>query len=151
MDKGIYCLVFRNPDCTVRVGALGGIRFRDGWHVYVGSALGPGGLRRLARHIGLAAVRDKKPKWHVDYLLVNPEFRLTYAVSTVTTERLECRLASGIGGDEVPSFGCSDCACISHLLYFHDDPLAIVRNAFGKLGLSLPITTLIRPSGDSEL
>lgn len=62
MDKGVYCLVFHNPACTVRIGALGEIAFRKGWHIYVGSALGSGGLKRLGRHIALAADKDKRPK-----------------------------------------------------------------------------------------
>ena len=81
MDKGIYCLVFKNPACTVRIGALGPVAFREGWHIYVGSALGSGGLARLDRHIALARDRDKRPKWHVDYLLTDrpvlpPVYRL---------------------------------------------------------------------------
>ena len=75
MDKGIYCLVLKNPACTVRVGALGPVSFAAGWHCYIGSALGPGGLVRLERHLRLAAHRDRRPKWHIDYLLTDPRFR----------------------------------------------------------------------------
>ncbi len=57
MDKGIYCLVLKNPACTVRVGALGPLPFAAGWHCYIGSALGPGGLVRLERHTRLAEHR----------------------------------------------------------------------------------------------
>jgi Uri superfamily endonuclease len=97
MDKGIYCLVFENPACTVRVGALGDIPFAAGWHVYVGSALGSGGLKRLERHIVFAKGRDRRPTWHVDFLLASPHFLLSSAVSAVTTNRLECPLAEAIG------------------------------------------------------
>ncbi|MEN6611746.1 MAG: GIY-YIG nuclease family protein [Methanoregulaceae archaeon] len=135
MDKGLYCLVLRNPACTVRVGALGEIAFREGWHVYVGSALGSGGLARLERHRRLAEARDRKPKWHVDYLLVNPAFRLATTVSAATGERLECRLAGLIGGEGVPAFGCSDCDCPSHLFYFDRNPGDAVRDAFRACGL----------------
>ncbi len=142
MDKGIYCLVFENPACTVRVGALGPTGFRGGWHIYVGSALGSGGLARLGRHIALARDRNKRPKWHVDCLLLDDHFSLRYAVYAPTLERLECRLAWKLGGPGVPSFGCSDCRCLSHLLCRETDPGDEIVAAFGSLGL-VPVTTTI--------
>jgi len=111
MDKGIYCLVFENPSCTVRVGALGEIAFRRGWHIYVGSALGSGGLARLERHVALSRNKDRRPKWHVDYLSASQSFCLRSSVSAMTEERLECRLAAALGGENIPGFGCSDCDC----------------------------------------
>ena len=144
MDKGIYCLVFKNPDCTVRVGALGRLPFRAGWHIYVGSALGSGGLKRLERHIALAQKRDKQPKWHIDYLLTDPRFLLSSAVSAATAERLECPLARAIGsGDHVPGFGCSDCDCRSHLMYRSLDPHNEIVAAFRNLGLHPSIKTIM--------
>ena len=143
MDKGIYCLVFHNPECTVGIGALGEIAFRKGWHIYIGSALGAGGLKRLERHIALSQEKDKKPKWHVDYLLTNTEFPLRYAVSAVTPLRLECLVASAFGGESVPLFGCSDCTCTSHLIYRETDPLLEVREVFRCLKLT-PVTKTIK-------
>lgn len=143
MDKGVYCLVFRNPACTVRIGALGEIAFRKGWHVYVGSALGSGGLARLNRHIALSQEKDKTPKWHVDYLSTTSCFSLRYTVHAVTDEQFECRLAETLGEPGIPGFGCSDCTCPSHLLYRTRDPVEEVRHAFGSLGL-VPVTTTIK-------
>ena len=143
MDKGIYGLVFSNPSCTVRVGALGEIVFRRGWHIYVGSALGSGGLARLERHIALSRDRDKHPKWHVDYLLTNPVFHLRYTVHALTEERLECRLAGALGNENVPGFGCSDCDCPSHLFYRSSNPVDEIEMAFGSLGLTASTTTLM--------
>jgi Uri superfamily endonuclease len=142
MDKGIYGLIFYNPSCTVRVGALGEIAFRRGWHIYVGSALGSGGLARLGRHIALAEVKDKRPKWHVDYLLTSDQFTLLYTVSATTTEPLECGLARAICDDTVPGFGCSDCDCTSHLFFRRTDPVAGVKDAFQAIGL-VPATTIM--------
>jgi len=145
MDKGIYCLVLENPECTVRVGALGTLSFAAGWHCYIGSALGPGGLLRLERHINLAERRDKRPKWHIDYLLTDPRFQIAYAVSAPTQERLECRLATALarGGTGVLKFGCSDCTCPSHLMYRERDPKNEIIAAFSGLGLSPGIKTII--------
>lgn len=135
MDKGIYCLVFRNPACMVRIGALGEIPFRAGFHIYVGSALGSGGLTRMERHIRLAEVRDRPQKWHVDYLLTDPGFLLSYAVYATTPDRLECPLVAEMGGEVVPGFGCSDCACTSHLMYRKHDPRKELVEAFRNIGL----------------
>ena len=143
MDKGIYCLVFSNPACTIRVGALGEIAFRRGWHIYVGSALGSGGLTRLERHIALSRDRDKRPKWHVDNLSTSPAFSLRYTVHALTEERLECRLAAAIGGEMVPGFGCSDCDCTSHLFYRCRNPLKEVETAIRSLGPDACTKTLM--------
>lgn len=143
MDKGIYCLVFQNPACTARVGALGEIAFRKGWHVYVGSALGSGGLTRLERHVALSREKNKKPKWHVDYLSTNHRFTLRYTVHAVTEERFECRLAGALGKPGIPGFGSSDCDCPSHLFYRTRDPVSGIERAFRSLGLD-PVTTTIK-------
>jgi Uri superfamily endonuclease len=143
MDKGIYCLVFRNQACTATIGALGPLPFATGWHCYVGSALGSGGLARLSRHCQLATERNKRPKWHVDYLLTDPRFVLAYTISAITTERLECRLASTLSGTGVHGFGCSDCSCDAHLLHWSRDPQRKIFGAFESLDLVPVMKTLI--------
>ena len=143
MDKGVYCLVFENHECTVRVGALETLTFRAGWYIYVGSALGSGGLKRLARHISLARLRDRQPKWHVDYLLTSPGFSLSYAIFAVTQERCECRLAQALNDPGILGFGCSDCSCSSHLLYRQGDPKQEILAAFRELQLNPVIKTII--------
>ena len=64
--KGAYILILRlrNP-LRIRVGSLGVVEFDREYYAYVGSAMGPGGVRaRLCRHIrGRGAKR-----WHIDYL-----------------------------------------------------------------------------------
>ncbi|MDO8872520.1 MAG: GIY-YIG nuclease family protein [Methanoregula sp.] len=145
MDKGIYCLVFKNPGCTVRIGALGEIHFQPGWHCYIGSALGSGGLKRLERHISLFHNRDKRPKWHVDYLLSSPLFSLACAVYGVTRERLECRLAQDLGDGGVPGFGSSDCNCASHLFYRQCDPEDEILSALRHLRLIPTTKTIMSP------
>jgi len=145
MDKGIYCLVFENPGCVVQVGALGEIAFQSGWHIYIGSALGSGGLKRLMRHISIARNHDRNPKWHVDYLLTSSFFSLYYTVYGVTRDRFECRLANILNESNVPAFGCSDCSCTSHLLYRQDNPKQDILAAFRELQLDPIIKTIINP------
>jgi Uri superfamily endonuclease len=142
METGIYCLLLENGPADVAVGSLGTLRFPRGWHLYVGSALGPGGLARVERHLRLYRNRDRSPRWHIDYLLLSPSFRLRYVLSALTGQDLECRLAEALGPPLVPGFGCSDCTCPSHLFHRRGDPRNEVAEAIGSLGLAPVITTL---------
>ncbi|MDD1639252.1 MAG: DUF123 domain-containing protein [Methanomicrobiales archaeon] len=142
MEPGIYCLLLENGPADVAVGSLGSLRFRRGWHLYVGSALGPGGLARVERHHRLYRDRDRLPRWHIDHLLLSSEFRLRAVVSAETGEDLECRLAETVGPPFVPGFGCSDCTCPSHLFYRQARPESEVVRAFRSLELVPVITTL---------
>jgi Uri superfamily endonuclease len=144
MDKGTYALVFSNRPCSLVVGSLGEIRFRRGFSIYIGSALGPGGLARVSRHLRLSREKDRAPRWHVDYLLISPCFTLRHIVCGTGGEDLECALAAALGGDNIPSFGSSDCSCGSHLLSRPEDPLDEVMRAMASLGLAPRSTTIIK-------
>lgn len=133
--KGVYCLIFENRSCVIEVGKKGAFSFSEGFHVYVGSALGPGGMKRVKRHIELSLRKDKNPKWHVDYLHLSSSFRLSWAACASTSDRLECELAHRLGGDQVPGFGCTDCSCKSHLFYRKKNPLPEIKEVFNELGL----------------
>ncbi len=134
-EKGVYCLVFENRDCVIEVGKKGTFSFSEGFHIYTGSALGSGGMKRVKRHIDLSSKRDKNPRWHVDYLHLKSSFRLAWAVCAGTSDRLECELARRLGGDSVPGFGCTDCACKSHLFYRKENPLSEIKGVFEALEL----------------
>ena len=143
MDKGVYALIFSNRPCSLAIGSLGKVRFRGGWHVYVGSARGPGGFARVKRHRRLSLARDRAPAWHVDHLLLSPCFSLRAIVCGATTRDLECSLAGALGGGCVPSFGSGDCACPGHLFYRRADPVGEVREAMAGLGMRPVSTTII--------
>lgn len=110
-----------------------------GMYIYVGSALGLGGLRaRLARHFS----RSKKVKWHVDQItrVITP----LLAVYAISRGRLECRVAGELlkRGFKAPvkGFGASDCSqgCPAHLLACHSglpSCLRLVLEVFLALGL----------------
>lgn len=136
MQTGCYCLVFANAAAVLEVGSLGPIAFRAGYHIYIGSALGPGGLSRVGRHVRLKRCRDRRPHWHVDRLLLDPRFRLSAVVTAGTSTRLECALARALGGDAVPGFGSSDCRCGSHLVFRPGNPVDEVVASFNAVGLS---------------
>jgi len=143
MDRGTYCLILRNRRCGVKVGAIDAISFPEGWHVYVGSAQGAGGLFRVRRHIRVAFEGISAPRWHIDYLLGHPAFSLVAVACAVTADReSECTIARRMGGVPVPGFGCSDCRCFSHLFYFTSNPEKAVISTFSSLGLSASIKTI---------
>jgi Uri superfamily endonuclease len=142
MEKGVYCLIFKNATCRVGVGSLGAIDFPAGWYVYTGSAMGPGGLCRVSRHCRLFSSRAGKIHWHIDYLLTDPGFSLRFTISARTAIALECDIARIIGGSPVPHFGSSDCHCTSHLHYFRADPCDRVAGCFRSLGLDPDIATI---------
>ncbi len=118
--RGVYCLliVLRN-DCDIVAGALGPRHFRSGAYIYVGSAMG-GVAQRIGRHMS----KEKKLRWHIDYLLQFSEMVATVAVHSESKKR-ECEivdalLSPGQVSSPVRGFGSSDCRCASHLLYFGD-------------------------------
>ena len=152
MDKGIYCLVFENPGCVIRIGALGEISFRRGWHIYIGSALGSGGLKRLMRHISVAISHDRKPPNGMLIIFSRPLFFLLIIQSMESPgDRLECLLANILNDSGVPAFGCSDCSCPSHLLYRQGDPRQEIVSAFRKLQLDPIIKTIINPQVEDNI
>ncbi|MBN1580584.1 MAG: GIY-YIG nuclease family protein [Anaerolineae bacterium] len=121
---GTYCLVVRlDQFAQIRVGALGTFDFLCGWYIYVGSAMGPGGLRaRLARH----SRSDKRLHWHIDYLLAEGTLEATWQMAS--SEKHECVWAKaviGLPGARIPAlgFGSSDCRCPSHLVYLPHAPM----------------------------
>jgi len=120
---GTYALLLAWPRAAaVTVGRLGEHRFPPGSYVYVGSALGPGGLRaRVRRHLGSA----RRLHWHIDYLRPHTTIREIWLIHD--TERRECEWAarlSALAGARVPvpGFGASDCDCVAHLVHFAERP-----------------------------
>ena len=121
---GTYVLVLssRSTD-LIQIGRLGALQLQLGFYVYVGSALGPGGVRaRLAHHLKLS----RRPHWHIDYLRAHTKVEeICYRLDT---RRLEHVWAEHIGlakGASVPlvGFGSTDCRCKSHLVFFEQRPL----------------------------
>ncbi|WP_084270811.1 GIY-YIG nuclease family protein [Methanobrevibacter cuticularis] len=133
--KGSYCLIIANKkEKKIAIGKLGEINFEKGSYVYIGSAMNSL-IPRLKRHIS----NDKKVHWHVDYLLNEKEVSVEDIIFTINTERIECKLAHLISanGKEIAKFGCSDCNCNSHLIYFkeHQDSLNYVKLAYRELAI----------------
>lgn len=123
LDSGSYQLVIKLADKRrIKVGRLGSFVFPAGYYVYTGSA--KRGLEaRIARHLR----RDKKLRWHIDYLL---QFATVVEVNRYPNE-VECELnkiLSRQGGKViVERFGSSDCMCETHLLYIGGSQVNILH------------------------
>ncbi|MDI6819512.1 MAG: GIY-YIG nuclease family protein [Candidatus Hodarchaeaceae archaeon] len=114
--RGTYALLVHVPyDLAVSVGELGTLSFNAGYYAYIGSALG--GLKaRVGRHLRA----EKRPHWHIDFLLARS--RAVDIVAAPSRTRRECAVAGELAKklQSVRGFGSSDCACQSHLFYSPD-------------------------------
>ena len=135
-ECGTYVLVLQlTHHRTMRVGSLGRIRFARGYYTYVGSARR--GMRsRVARHL----VREKKKRWHIDWLTTQPGV-VPIAVASTMMTGLECRIAAVLSSradTRVDGFGCSDCGCESHLYHFSQtDDLFLALEHLRRYGVSM--------------
>ena len=112
--KGAYCLVIElKKDSSIKIGALGNIKFKKGLYCYVGSALN-NLEKRVQRHLSI----NKKIHWHVDYLLSNKNSSIKKIFYKQSNKRGECNIARFVlknSTSSIAKFGCSDCNCKSHL------------------------------------
>jgi len=127
----VLLLVLAQPR-LLAAGRLGRHRYPSGAYLYVGSALGAGGLQaRLRRHLS----PGRRPRWHVDRLLAVARPRALFAV--VSRTRLECRWARALvragALPAVPGFGASDCRCATHLFRWPEPPERIPAPPGGRL------------------
>lgn len=123
-DSGIYSLVIKlDREQTIKVGGLGKRKFEKGFYIYTGSALN--GLKaRIARH----KRKTKKLFWHIDYMLASRYAKIFKVFTIETNKRMECefnRIIQSYPNAKalVKGFGCSDCNCKSHLVYFGKNPV----------------------------
>ena len=120
---GTYALILQaDHRRVVRIGRLGQLAVEPGCYVYVGSALGPGGVRaRVGHHTRLAT----RPHWHIDYLRRAAALRhVWYSYDSVRREHAWADIFAHMRGASIPlpGFGASDCACLTHLYFFSRQP-----------------------------
>ena len=111
--KGSYVLLVElTDDEIIAVGRMRNICFRGGFYAYVGSAMN-GIESRLSYH----RRHNKKPHWHIDYLLQRASISDIIVCQSDTRE--ECRIARELSSqyDSIYGFGSSDCRCQSHLFF----------------------------------
>jgi len=96
----------------VSIGRLGEFDFPAGDYVYTGSA-----RRNLEARIARHLRRDKRLRWHIDYLLMAPGVTVGAVRRSAVAE---CALNHAtVGAVLLPGFGASDCrqGCGSHLKF----------------------------------
>jgi Uri superfamily endonuclease len=149
-EGGAYALVLLcSQEGPVQIGKLGILQLRRGFYIYVGSALGPGGVRaRVAHHQKLSP----RPHWHIDYLRSLTSLdRVWYSHDRVCREHQWARVISELRGasDPMAGFGSSDCGCKTHLFFFtrrpsfkefrrraQHEPMAATKTGFSVLSES---------------
>jgi len=119
-NRGTYLVILKlDEKKEIAVGKLSKIPFREGYYVYIGSA-----LNNLDKRVERHKRWRKRLRWHIDYLRAESTFHNSIAIRS--GDRLECDIAremKKIGEWEAPGFGCSDCFCSSHLFGIKTDPL----------------------------
>ncbi len=111
-DWGIYALLVWSDEQDLDVGALGTLHFERGYYVYIGSA-----QRNLQKRVERHLRREKKLRWHIDYLLLHARIldftaaKLTKPWEEIVAQILQERYAC------VPHFGAGDSSAYSHLFY----------------------------------
>jgi len=111
--KGVYILLIKiNKKIQEKIGSLGKINFNKGIYAYVGSA-----QNNLEKRIQRHKTKNKKMRWHIDYLLNNKSSKILKVFYKKDGKEEECRIAKKLSKNEKPilEFGCSDCKCKSHL------------------------------------
>ena len=112
-----YQLIINFPQPTViRIGCLGQFNFQSGKYVYTGSAR-QHLVSRVKRHLK----KDKKLRWHIDYLLAAEGAEVT---TVHLSEKTECECNKAVKGIVMAAgFGSSDCKekCGSHLKFLRVD------------------------------
>jgi Uri superfamily endonuclease len=112
--KGIYVLIVSvSKNVSIDVGALGTLRFEEGFYCYVGSA--QNSLeRRIERHLN----KNKRKFWHIDYLLANDAAEVAQVFYKEAGRREECQISKRLVERGIPviGFGSSDCECKGHLV-----------------------------------
>ena len=145
---GTYALVlFIEEPVKISVDKLGAQQFLPGYYVYLGSALGPGGLRaRVGRHLHQRA--SSKRHWHIDYLL--RKSTLIEIWWGVGDDRQECSWSEILGNSGIVfplGFGSSDCNCDGHLVAFRTTSVL----GEGRERLKLEVGSLLQYEGKPQM
>jgi Uri superfamily endonuclease len=116
---GCYQLLIRlSEGISLQVGRLGEFFFPAGYYIYTGRA-----KRALSSRIRRHLAKNKRKKWHIDYLTSSPEAEVVQlAVYSDLDECRHHREAALLPGARVivSGFGSADCrrGCSAHLLYY---------------------------------
>jgi Uri superfamily endonuclease len=122
--KGVYAIILDIQDLYSLKINKKEFQIKKGIYIYVGSALGLGGIsKRIERYFQIFNGIKRNKHWHIDYLI--PKAKRIIAIYAETNENYECRLFQALKNMEIENieivrgFGNTDCRakCGSHLLY----------------------------------
>jgi Uri superfamily endonuclease len=120
--KGTYAVLFWcEVGGAVKLGCAGMHTRPPGWHVYIGSAFGGGGVgARVSRHLR----KDAKVKWQID--MMKPFLTPHEIWYTLDSKKRECIWAHAMlempRVSYLPRVGATDCDCRAHLFVFDEFP-----------------------------
>ena len=158
---GLYVLLLAVQG-SIEVGKLGELQFdEDRLYLYIGSARGPGGFKRVRRHLAVALGERQTRRWHIDYLLAAGELQAVWLIPNAPFN--ECALVRKLiahgAAPAIPGFGASDSECETHLLQVGSPEVAeaMLSELARELGLQLEFRPLrpdrtppTRPSGPAS-
>ncbi len=122
-DKGIYLLlIFKDKEEGIRVGALGKIKFYKGYYVYIGSA-----QRNLRKRVERHLRKEKKMKWHIDYLLSHSKIMDIFAKNYPKSYEEKIAIKLGEKYPYIPNFGSSDSRAPSHLFKINEEDWVAIK------------------------
>ncbi len=135
--NGSYVLLIKlSEEQTITIGSLRVLDFPHGYYAYVGSAMN-GFKSRIGRHLKT----NKRPHWHIDYLL--RKAAITDIILCETRDRIECNIAQALKGqyDSILGFGSSDCKCNSHLFFATGEMKQEIMTILNSLGMKPRLRT----------
>ncbi len=119
--KGSYILIIKvEKDLNnVKIGKLGNLSFKKGFYCYVGSAFGKYITieKRISRHLR----KDKKLRWHIDYLLSNKYAKIVEIIKIPSDHKIEeeiSKFVQSYADYTIKGFGSTDCRVKGNLHYF---------------------------------
>ncbi len=154
IKKGVYVLVLKlDIESDIQIGKLGKLHFKKGFYAYTGSALGPGGFKRVERHFNVSTGKNPARKWHIDYIL--PKSKIVHTILLPTEDAIECKLARLIrkisGISIIPGFGCTDCRCDTHLIYAKDELKSMIADVCSSIGVKYIMISSLNQEKNNKL
>jgi len=118
-DSGCYQLIILLAESkSAKIGALGELNFKKGYYIYTGRA-----KRNLIKRVERHQAKEKKLRWHIDYLLQYSRImQIIYYAKRLDECIINKNMAKLTNGDFIARFGSSDCKCESHLIWTKKAP-----------------------------
>ena len=104
--------IYVSKPITIEVGSLGRVSFRKGYYIYIGSG-GRAPLSRIHRHFR----RNKRIRWHIDYLTQYYPALEAYVIWSPNIDEYGLYLDLCSRYEFIEGFGSSDKRSKSHLFY----------------------------------